>query len=111
MRDIEYRVLCPCGHRYPTKTIEGEAVCCPKCRLISPAKSEPVDEHWWAWLSVQPWYRQMMHWQPKYVAGNSDGRTPVNPSGVAGSGPAPPQTKTVTAAEKRKERHERVEGL
>jgi len=57
--DIEYRVLCPCGHRYPTKTIEGEAVCCAKCRTISPAVPEPRDELWWKWFDGPEYLREV----------------------------------------------------
>jgi hypothetical protein len=105
MEPLEYRTVCVCGHRYPTKTIEGEAVCCPKCRTISPAKSEPLDEHWWAWLSVQPWYRQMMHWPPKYVAETGT----ASPKVLSSVPRLPP--KPVTAAEARKERDGRLAGL
>jgi hypothetical protein len=87
MLDFEYRTVCVCGCRYPTKTEEGEAVCCPKCRTISPAIPEPVDEHWWAWLSVQPHYRQMMHWQPMYTAGGAARPTLRQAGSPAGSVP------------------------
>ncbi len=59
MLDYEYRALCPCGQRHVTKTIEGESVCCPKCRMISPAVAEPCDELWWAWREAPEYVREI----------------------------------------------------
>lgn len=51
------RAIClRCSHRFESAAdaTEGELAACPACHMVTPLEREPLDEHWWRWITGQP---------------------------------------------------------